>query len=205
MAVECTFMRLYESGICPLDHQRNPLALTGIKAFHESTSICGTEEDVHDGALFQLQGLRRALSLTDRMELRPTGEPWSTCCSSNLSSCFFSCSSCQAADYAIDHGSRGGKSTPGQVHGDLPSRLMNQTIVDGHGRNEQQWEEQLPGGWRKGYRSESITYFDTPRAAPLHTQTAGSGGTLALFAVAAVVGAYAAVAAALHRIYAHTR
>ncbi|EIE18850.1 hypothetical protein COCSUDRAFT_68051 [Coccomyxa subellipsoidea C-169] len=75
-------------------------------------------------------------------------------------------------------------------------------------RNEQQWEEQLPGGWRKGYRSESITYFGSPPAAAPQLQSTGLtglGGNVALLAVATVVGAYAAVAAALLRSYKHTR
>lgn len=75
-------------------------------------------------------------------------------------------------------------------------------------RNEQQWEEQLPGGWRKGYRSESITYFGPPPAAAPQLQSTGLtglGGNVALLAVATVVGAYAAVAAALLRSYKHTR
>ncbi|KAK9918348.1 hypothetical protein WJX75_003366 [Coccomyxa subellipsoidea] len=75
-------------------------------------------------------------------------------------------------------------------------------------RDEQQWEEQLPGGWRKSYRSESITYFGSPPAAPVQLQSTGMGGVggnLALLAVATIVGAYAAVAAALLRSYKHTR
>ena len=75
-------------------------------------------------------------------------------------------------------------------------------------RNEQQWEEKLPGGWRKGYRSESITYFGAQPAAPMQLQSshsAGLGNVFALFALATLIGAYAAVAAALMRSYKHTK
>lgn len=75
-------------------------------------------------------------------------------------------------------------------------------------RNEQQWEEKLPGGWRKGYRSESITYFGAPPTAPIQLQSAqraGLGNGFTLFAFATLIGAYAAVAAALMQSYKHTK
>ncbi|CAL8463837.1 g3371 [Coccomyxa elongata] len=75
-------------------------------------------------------------------------------------------------------------------------------------RNEQQWEEKLPGGWRKGYRSESITYFGAPTSAPIQlqsAQSAGLGNGVTLFALATLIGAYTAVAAALMQSYKHTK
>ena len=74
-------------------------------------------------------------------------------------------------------------------------------------RNEQQFEEQLPHGYRKAWRSESVTYYG---AAPSYAQLppqqqwgglAGAG----LFAAAALVGVWAAVGAALRSNFHKTR
>jgi hypothetical protein len=75
-------------------------------------------------------------------------------------------------------------------------------------RDEQQWEEKLSNGWRRGYRSESITYFGQPPAVPVQltaAQQVGAGASWGLFAAALLVGAYLGVAAALHRAYKYTK
>ena len=73
-------------------------------------------------------------------------------------------------------------------------------------RNEQGFEERLPGGFRRAYRSETITYFGSvPAHAQLPPQQAFGLGSVGLFVLTALVGAYASVAAAFWRNYDRTR
>ena len=74
-------------------------------------------------------------------------------------------------------------------------------------RNEQRFEERLPHAYRKAWRSESVTYYGAaPSYAQLPQQQWGLlGGGGALFAAAALLGAWAAVGAALRRNFHRTR
>lgn len=71
-------------------------------------------------------------------------------------------------------------------------------------RNEQRFEERLPHGHRKAWRSESVTYYG---AAPSYAQLPPQqwGLSAGLFAVAALIGVWVAVGAALRRNYHRTR